>query len=178
MNKEVNVVDDENLQELFLIIYKNMNEVLFERGIRLLKPKLILGEYPNLKKHSIQLREFKTPYLDKDDVVGGNLYNWIHQSYSVLWETNADKNEITLFLKTNNKLAERFATLLKINTATAIKSVFALSIAFSLSELCWELHLKSNLIIDNEYYTENIKKICFFFIKTYLRCGRKPSSDF
>lgn len=164
MNEEGNIVGNEILQELFLIVYKNMNEILIERGISLLKPKLILGEYPNIKKHSIQLREFKTPYLNKDDEVGGNLYNWIHQSYSVLWETNPDKNEITLFLKTNNKLAERFAMLLKINPSTATKSIIALSMALSLSELCWGLHLKSNLTIDvtdNKYYTANIKKFVF-----------------
>lgn len=109
------------------------------------EPSILMLEYPHLEKNGIELRDFKNPYADKDEEVAGNLYKWIHQSYSVLWEVNAEKNEVTIFSKTIEKLGLRFATLLKMDKVHAIEGVRLMVIALAKSHLLWELTMFTEL---------------------------------
>jgi hypothetical protein len=141
----------------FPSIFNLANEILFERGIKLEQPTVVLQEFPLLEKNGVTSRDFNTPYINNEDQIGGNLYSWIHQSYSVLWETDADKNEITLYTKTNEKLGLRYATLLKMDKSAAITSVSNLSIAYALGELCWKKHFEDKCEVDTSIDDNNKK---------------------
>jgi hypothetical protein len=138
-------------------IFNTATEVLLERGIKLDQPTLVFQEFPLLEKNAIISRDFNTPYINNEDQIGGNLYSWIHQSYSVLWETEADKNEITIYTKTIEKLGLRYATLLKMDKSAAIKSVSNLSIAYALGELCWKKHFEDKCEVDTSIDDNNKK---------------------
>ena len=148
----------------FTSICNSATEVLLEREIKLEQPTLVLQEFPLLEKNGIKSREFNTPYINKEDQIGGNLYSWIHQSYSVLWETDANKNEITLYTKTNEKLGLRYATLLKMDKSAAITSISNLSIACALGHICWNQYFEDKFMEDSAIHsnTESIKKEFFF----------------
>ena len=185
-------------------IFNTANEVLLERGIKLEQPTLVLKEFPLLEKNNIISRDFNTPYINNEDQIGGNLYSWIHQSYSVLWETDANKNEITLYTKTNEKLGLRYATLLKMDKSAANASIFNLSIACALGELCWkqyfEVQIKTDSSIDANYMKlkkefvfslaklilvadENSTKVLYRFLKMFDKdvevseCRRKNDGE-
>jgi hypothetical protein len=138
-------------------IFNTATEVLLERGIKLEQPTLVLQEFPLLEKNAIISRDFNTPYINNEDQIGGNLYSWIHQSYSVLWETDAYKNEITIYTKTNEKLGLRYATLLKMDKSAAITSVSNLSIACALGDLCRKQYFEGKCEVDSSFDNNNKK---------------------
>ena len=121
-------------------------------------PSIVFNDYPDLIKHHITLREFKNGYLNKDEEVAGNLYSWIHQSFSVLWEVNEESNEIIIIRKTNEKLGIRFATLIKIDKDLAIQEVFRLSASLALLELIWLSNNDNNMIAN----TLGLKRVFLF----------------
>lgn len=86
-------------------------------------------------KPKITSRDFGMPYQDFQDEIGGNLYSWLQQSYKVLWQINETTNEIVIFENTNQMLAERFATLLKVTKIDAKEGVWAMVKSLSLANL-------------------------------------------
>lgn len=60
-------------------------------------------------------RDFGMPYENMEEQIGGNLFLWLQQSYSVLWGVNAEQHQVLLFDNTIDKLGERFATLLRLS---------------------------------------------------------------
>lgn len=64
---------------------------------------------------SINSRDFGHPYEDMQAMICGNLYLWLQQSYSVLWEIEESSGKVIIYQNTTDKLGERFATLLRIS---------------------------------------------------------------
>ena len=142
-----------NTEELNTSEFKKLCQTAYARFIqtnedlgKLIEPSFRLAVFPDLEKNKIISRDFKTEYLDERDQVGGNLYKWIHQSFSVLFEVDKENMEIVLFSSTINMLGGRFATLLKIEKKVAIKSVSEMIIYLGLEEINWELCFKANAI--------------------------------
>ncbi len=63
----------------------------------------------------ITSRDFGHPYEDMQDMICGNLYLWLQQSYNVLWQVDDVNGKVIIYTNTTEKLGERFATLLKIS---------------------------------------------------------------
>ena len=86
----------------------------------------------------INSRDFGHPYEDMQDMICGNLYLWLQQSYSVLWEVNAEQHKVLLHDNTIDKLGERFATLLRMakedGKAATLQMVNALALANYVAE--------------------------------------------
>jgi hypothetical protein len=59
-------------------------------------------------------RDFGHPYESMEEQIAGNLYLWLQQSYSVLWEVNVEGNSVILYSNIIDKLGERFSTLLRL----------------------------------------------------------------
>jgi hypothetical protein len=162
---------ESQFQNQFASIFFLANEVLVNRGVKLELPTIVSQEFPLLEKNAIISRDFNTPYINKEDQIGGNLYSWIHQSYSVLWETDANKNEITIYTKTNEKLGLRYATLLKLDKSAANASIFNLSIACALGELCWKQYFEDQIKTDSSIdanYMKLKKEFVFILAKLIL----------
>lgn len=81
-----------------------VNEPTFENS--LLTPFILTG---------FTSRDFGMPYESIEEQIAGNLYLWLQQSYSVLWEVNAEQHQVLLYDNTIDKLGERFATLLRLS---------------------------------------------------------------
>lgn len=69
---------------------------------------------------------------------------------TVLFEVDKENMEIVLYSATMNKLASRFATLLKIEKKEVIKSVFEMIIYLGLVEINWKFCFKTNTIHDSK----------------------------
>lgn len=96
---------------------------------------VILKEYPDLKKCGVTSRFYRNGYENIDEEIAANLYSWLHQSFYILWDTDASKNEICIYSKTVIKLAERFATLLRKDKAESIHIWFELIKIIGMIEL-------------------------------------------
>jgi len=138
-----------NFENEFDIVFRNLSKLLTENN-KMNKPAVVYLNYPNLDKHNIQSRDFKTPYFNEEDKIGGNLYSWIHQSFSVLWEVNKESNNIVIFTKTTEKLGLRFATLLKMEKKLAHLSVFKLLMYLYIAELSLKSFGDSTIINNSE----------------------------
>ena len=154
-------IENINLLALFEKVWKMFCAEFKNENISLIKPHLIIEEYPNTVKNNVISRVFKSPYINKDDEVGGNLYYWIHQSFTVLWDVDVEKNEVRLYTKTNNKLAERFATLLRMDKNEAIVSLLNFNLSYAIADLCWKLNLTTNCENENTFTMENKKSFVY-----------------
>jgi hypothetical protein len=104
-----------------------------------LKPPVI--DYQHLTTEmlkGISSRDFGHPYENMDEQIAGNLYLWIQQNYSVLWQVDEVNNKFVIHTNTTEKLGERFAKLLRMSnedgkSATA-QMVNALATANYLAE--------------------------------------------
>jgi len=151
-----------NLDETLGILFLELNEIVSENTIQIMQPKLIVLNCPNIEKLKITSRDFATPYSNIEEQIAGNLYSWIHQSYSVLWQVNSENNEILIFNKTIQKLGLRFATLLKMEKETAINSVFKMSISLALSEIIWEKNYKDKSVRNTKVRNWELKREFIF----------------
>jgi hypothetical protein len=147
-----------NLENTFDIVFQNFSK-LMNQNLNIDKPTIVFKNFPDLEKHNIQSRDFKSEYFNEEDKIGGNLYSWIHQSYSVLWEVNKETNEIIIYKRTIEKLGLRFATVLKMEKIMACCSTLKLIMYFSLAEfnmnsVCIDT-INSNL--ENKVLNNNLK---------------------
>jgi hypothetical protein len=104
-----------------------------------LKPPVI--DYQHLTTEmlkGISSRDFRHPYEDMQDMICGNLYFWLQQSYSVLWQVDEVNNKLVIHTNTTEKLGERFATLLRMSKgdgkSATVQMVNALATANYLAE--------------------------------------------
>lgn len=148
---------DVNFPEMFNTLFLKHNDILKGKGVNMTKPKLIVFDSPDFDTLNITSRNFSSPYLDEDDKIGGNLYKWIHQSYHVLWDANAKKNEIVIYNKTIQKLGLRFATLLKMDKGSANTSISNLCVVFALGDLCWNQNFEDKFNTDSSIDNNNNK---------------------
>ncbi len=163
MDKEIlNKTELFNFDETLSIIFLKLNEIVSEDTNKMMPPKLIVLHCPDIEKLNITSRDFATPYSNIEEQIAGNLYSWIHQSYSVLWQVNSEKNEIFIFNKTIQKLGLRFATLLKMQKETAIHSVYKMAISLALSEIVWEKYYKDNLVLNTTVGNCELKREFIF----------------
>jgi hypothetical protein len=163
MDKEIlNKTELFNLDETLSILFLELNQILSENTNQMMQPKLIILDCPDIEKLNITSRDFATPYSNIEEQIAGNLYSWIHQSYSVLWQVNSEKNEIFIFNKTIQKLGLRFATLLKMQKETAIHSVYKMSISLALSEIVWGKYYKDKLVLNNTVRNCELKREFIF----------------
>jgi hypothetical protein len=63
----------------------------------------------------ITSRDFGHPYEEMQDMICGNLYLWLQQTYDVLWRIDEETGKVIIYQNTTDKLGERFATLLRIS---------------------------------------------------------------
>lgn len=59
-------------------------------------------------------RDFGHPYEDVQDMICGNLYLWLQQTYDVLWRVDDVNDKLIFYYNTADKLADRFATILRL----------------------------------------------------------------
>jgi hypothetical protein len=147
-----------NLENTFDIIFQNFSKLMTEK-FKINKPTVVFINCPNLEKHNIQSRDFKSEYFNEEDKIGGNLYSWIHQSYSVLWEVNKETNEIVIYSKTIEKLGLRYATVLKMEKTIACCAVIKLIMYFALAEDSLKLLCDDEIIdnSENKIFNNNLK---------------------
>jgi hypothetical protein len=81
----------------------------------------------------ITSRDFGHPYEDIQDMVGGNLYLWLQQSYDVLWRIDEENGKVIIYQNTTDKLGERFATLLRISKDEGKTAIHEMVKALALS---------------------------------------------
>jgi hypothetical protein len=136
-----------NLENTFDIVFQNFSKLMTEK-FKINKPTVVFINCPNLEKHNIQSRDFKSQYFNEEDKIGGNLYSWIHQSYRVLWEIDKETNAIVIYTKTIEKLGLRFATVLKMEKKISCCAALKLIMYLSLAEFSLKL-LSSDIIINN-----------------------------
>jgi len=148
-SKTFSIIMEQNIEGEIIGVIKRMEELMHSKSTEYKAPSIVYADYPDLDKYQIKSRDFKSGYLNDEEKVAGNLYSWIHQSYSVLYEIDEGKNEIILITKTIEKLGQRFATLIKIEKETAIKEVFALTVMLALFQLIWRYNNVNNLIMNN-----------------------------
>lgn len=141
------LINNVNLKNTFDRVFQNFSKLMTE-NFKIHKPTVVFINCPNLEKHNIQSRDFKSQYFNEEDKIGGNLYSWIHQSYSVLWEVNKETNEIVIYSKTIEKLGFRYATVLKMEKMISCCAVLKLIMYFSLAEISLKL-FSNNIIINN-----------------------------
>ncbi len=155
--------DNVNLENTFDIVFQNFSKLMSEK-FKLHKPTVVFINCPNLEKHNIQSRDFKSEYFNEEDKIGGNLYSWIHQSYTVLWEVDKKTNEIFMYTKTIEKLGLRFATLLKMEKTKACDAIFKLIMYFASADFSLKL-LNNDVIMNNmesEVVNNNFKNQYIF----------------
>jgi hypothetical protein len=151
-----------NFDETLSISFLKLNEIVSENTNQMMQPKLIFLDCPDIEKLKITSRDFANPYSNIEEQIAGNLYSWIHQSYSVLWQVNSENNEILIFNKTIQKLGLRFATLLKMQKEAAIYSVYNMAISLALSEIVWKKYYKDNLVLNTTVRNCELKREFIF----------------
>jgi hypothetical protein len=112
-----------------------MNSItLIEKsGFKINPPKIVFVPFTEEKLQGISTREFGSPYENMDDKIGGNLYLWLQQTNSVLWQISDEDEQVLIFANTVEKLGERFATLMNLpkeeGKAVCIEMVKSLAIS-------------------------------------------------
>ncbi len=104
-----------------------------------LKPPVIdCQDLTNEMLKGVSSRDFGHRYEDMHDMICGNLYFWLQQNYSVLWQVDEVNNKLVIHTNTTEKLGERFATLLRMSNEdgkwTTAQMVNALATANYLAE--------------------------------------------
>lgn len=93
----------------------NTNAVIQNQGFNLQTPSIYYISVSKEMLKGISSRDFGHPYEDMQDMICGNLYLWLQQSYDVLWKIEDNNTKVVIYHNTTDKLGERFATLLKIS---------------------------------------------------------------
>jgi len=151
-----------NLDETLSILFLELNQILSENTNQMMQPKLIILDCPDIEKLNITSRDFATPYSNIEELIAGNLYSWIHQSYSVLWQVDSEKNEIFIINKTIQKLGLRLATLLKMEKEIATHNLFKMAISLASAEIAWEKYYKDNLVLNTTVRNCELKREFIF----------------
>lgn len=81
----------------------------------------------------ITSRDFGHPYEDMQDMICGNLYLWLQQSYDVIWKIEESNGKVVIYQNTTDKLGERFATLLRISNDEGKTAIHEMVKALALS---------------------------------------------
>lgn len=81
----------------------------------------------------ITSRDFGHPYEDIQDMICGNLYLWLQQTYDVLWKIEDNIGKVIIYQNTTDKLGERFATLLRISKDEGKTAIHEMVKALALS---------------------------------------------
>jgi hypothetical protein len=84
-------------------------------GFALKKPSIEYFPISLQMLTGITSRDFGHPYEDIQDMICGNLYLWLQQTYDVLWRIDKENGKVIIYQNTTDKLGERFATLLRIS---------------------------------------------------------------
>lgn len=92
-----------------------MQNILESIGFNIYYHELVCQVFTTDMLFDITSREFGHPYEDMQDMICGNLYLWLQQSYNVLWRIDEENGKVVIYHNTTDKLGERFATLLKIS---------------------------------------------------------------
>ena len=151
-----------------------ISNLFITKSFQFPKHNFVYAELSKTNKPCINSRQFASPDKNIEEEIAGNLYSWINQSYSVLWQIDKEKNEIIIFNNTTQKLAERFATLLKITKEDASSGVKEMVESLGLANLFMEKiisqigdnqHLKSK----TETLTGSLKLYLFWLASKELK---------
>lgn len=100
----------------------------------------------------ITSRDYGHPYEDIQDMICGNLYLWLQQTYNVLWKIDENNGKVIIYQNTTDKLGERFATLLRISKDEGKNAIHEMVKALALSHYIIEhvvFKMEGNWLLKN-----------------------------
>lgn len=100
-------------------------------GFKINVPSVDFMPFSEEKMEGIHSRKFGSPYENINDQIGGNLYLWLQQTYSVLWQIR-DEN-VLIYANTVHALGERFGTLMKVPKIDGKAACFEMVKAIAIS---------------------------------------------
>jgi hypothetical protein len=100
-------------------------------GFKINVPSVEFMPFSEEKMVGIHSRKFGSPYENINDQISGNLYLWLQQTYSVLWQIR-DEN-VLIYANTVHALGERFGTLMKVPKIDGMAACFEMFKALAIS---------------------------------------------
>lgn len=151
----------------------NIISHLQDMGFDLRPPVMERGLLEVEMLKDISSRDFGRPYESIQDMIGGNLYKWLHQSYGVLWQMDEADQKAIIYTNTTEKLGERFATLLRMATdegkAATLQMVSALAVAkYSAEKVVFSMEGNWLLKYRNAQHHGLLKLFVFWLAATEL----------
>ncbi len=119
----------------------------------------------------ITSRDFGHPYVDMQDMICGNLYLWLQQSYDVIWKIEESNGKVVIYQNTTDKLGERFATLLRISKEEGKTAIHEMVKTLALSNYIIEqvaFKMEGNWLLKNRNpQLKGLLKYFMFWLATF-----------
>jgi hypothetical protein len=148
-----------------------IHSLIKNQGFEIREPSFCSSHISEEILKEITSRDFGHPYEDIQDMICGNLYLWLQQSYDVLWRIEENNGKVIIYQNTSDKLGERFATLLRISKEEGKTAIHEMVKALALSHYLIEhvvFKMKVNWLLKNRNpQLKGLLKYFMFWLATF-----------
>lgn len=151
----------------------NIRLILQLNGFMFHEPQFEYLPITNVKISNITSCTLEKTSEQLEELIAGNLYQWIQQSYRVLWMLNTEQRRLILYCNTIDILGERFATRLRISKeegkSACLEMVKALALGnFIIEDIVYKMEGNWLLKYRNPELNGLIKTFIFWLAFTEL----------